>query len=254
MPHITWCTTGILSFLPIHAAGIYGDQGDHVFDYAISSYTPTLSALLPSASRLPTKQGGVLAVSQESTPGYPPLPGTREELARITQRVKGLHYTELQNSEATRATVLKAMEEYECIHLACHGVQDTVNPTESSFPLHDGPLSLAEIARKSLKNKGLAFLSACQTATGDENMPDEAIHLAAGMLVAGYPSVIATMWSINDSDAPLVADEVYGQLIQDGKLDSNESARALHSAVATLRAKIGETEFYRWVPYIHMGI
>jgi hypothetical protein len=39
----------------------------------------------------------------------------------------------------------------------------------------------------------LAFLSACQTAKGDEDMPDQAVHLAASMLFCGFKSVIATM-------------------------------------------------------------
>ncbi|THU78663.1 hypothetical protein K435DRAFT_886958 [Dendrothele bispora CBS 962.96] len=91
----------------------------------------------------------------------------------------------------------------------------------------------------SLKNAELAVLSACETATGDENLPEEAVHLAAGMLAVGYPSVIATMWSIGDSDAPLIADKVYANLL--GPLDNSESqkakltpAYALHEAVKHL--------------------
>ncbi|KDN37406.1 hypothetical protein RSAG8_10211, partial [Rhizoctonia solani AG-8 WAC10335] len=82
---------------------------------------------------------------------------------------------------------------------------------------------------------------------------DEVVHLASGMLMAGYPSVIATMWSVMDSDAPFVADKVYGQLLRDGTMHCNDTARALHHAVAELREKIGYKEFTRWVPYIHIG-
>ncbi|KAJ7463598.1 hypothetical protein FB451DRAFT_1492996 [Mycena latifolia] len=42
-----WCPTGPLTFLPIHAAGLYGDNGrDCVSDYVVSSYTPGLASLL----------------------------------------------------------------------------------------------------------------------------------------------------------------------------------------------------------------
>lgn len=54
----------------------------------------------------------------------------------------------------------------------------------------------------SADNAELAFLSACQTAVGDEKIPEESIRLAAGMLAVGYKGVIATMWSIRDDDAP----------------------------------------------------
>ena len=39
---------------------------------------------------------------------------------------------------------------------------------------------------KSLEPAELAFLSACQTATGYEKLPEEAVHLVAGMLAAGF--------------------------------------------------------------------
>ncbi|KAF8598996.1 TPR-like protein, partial [Ceratobasidium sp. AG-I] len=253
LPHITWCTTGALSFLPIHAAGDYGSGEERIYDYAITSYTPTLSALLPSASSSPGHESGVLTVSQESTHGLPPLPGTKQELAAIQKHIGDLPHRQLENIEATPAAVLAAMEKYECVHLACHASQNVVLPTKSCFHLHGGTLSLEEISQRSLKNKGLAFLSACQTAMGDEKMPDESIHLAAGMLVAGYPSVIATMWSIDDLDAPVVADHVYGQLIDGGKMDWSRAARALHVAVGVLREKVEEKEFTRWVPYVHIG-
>ncbi|KAF8597786.1 hypothetical protein BDV93DRAFT_562009 [Ceratobasidium sp. AG-I] len=254
LPHITWCTTGALSFLPIHATGNYGSGEDRIFDYAITSYTPTLSTLLVTTPQSSIQISGVLAVSQESTPGLSNLPGTKDELVHIKKHLEGLPYGQLENSQATPQTVLDAMEKYECVHLACHASQNAEVPTQSCFHLHNGTLSLDDITQRSLKNKSLAFLSACQTATGDQKLPDEAIHLAAGMLVAGYPSVIATMWSISDYDAPSVADEVYGQLVRNGKLDCSQVARALHVAVGALRAQVGEDAFSRWVPYIHMGV
>ncbi|CCO38100.1 hypothetical protein BN14_12265 [Rhizoctonia solani AG-1 IB] len=145
------------------------------------------------------------------------------------------------------------MEQHDWVHLACHAKQNIRDPTKSGFFLHGGTLDLAAITQRSFRNKGLAFLSACQTATGDEKLPDEAIHLASGMLMAGYPSVIATMWSVKDEDAPFVADQVYAQLMKDGKVGNGEAGKALHHAVAGLREKIGLKEFGRWASYIHIG-
>lgn len=108
--------------------------------------------------------------------------------------------------------------------------------------------------QKSLSNKGLAFLSACETAMGDKERPDESVHLASGMLLAGYPSVIASMWSIKDSDAPVVANGVYSQLLKGGRMDYWSAAKALHDATNKLRNSVGEKQFERWVPYIHIGV
>ncbi|KAG8717636.1 hypothetical protein FRC09_013966 [Ceratobasidium sp. 395] len=45
LPHITWCTTGPLSFLPLHAAGDYSHPSTALPYLAVSSYTPTIGAL-----------------------------------------------------------------------------------------------------------------------------------------------------------------------------------------------------------------
>ena|ERR1700733_5989643 len=86
MPHLTWCLSGPLTFLPIHAAGFY-DTGDQpkIFDYVVSSFTPSLSALL-GAKRHPPKYSPaarLLTVSQPATPGQKPLPGTLHEVNAI---------------------------------------------------------------------------------------------------------------------------------------------------------------------------
>ncbi|KAG8738820.1 hypothetical protein FRC11_001119, partial [Ceratobasidium sp. 423] len=254
LPHITWCPTGPLSFLPLHAAGNYDQPRSRVFDYVISSYTPTLTALLTCTPSSLTRTSRVLAIGQANTPGHTALPGTTGELACLKGHAQNIaEYSQLTGDQATTTAVLDAMEQHDWVHLACHAHQNVKDPTKSGFYLHDGTLDLATISRRSFKNKGLAFLSACQTATGDEKLPDEAIHLASGMLMAGYPSVIATMWSIKDSDAPFVADKVYGRLMKDGKIGTGEAGEALHYAVAALRDNVGEKEFARWVPYIHIG-
>ncbi|CAE6469288.1 unnamed protein product [Rhizoctonia solani] len=254
LPHITWCPTGPLSFLPLHAAGNYSQTKSRVFDYVISSYTPTLSALLAATPRSLDRSCRVLVVGQANTPNHNPLHGTTKELAHIKSHTHNkVGYSQLVDDQATTTAVLGAMEHHDWVHLACHAHQNVKDPTKSGFYLHDGTLDLASINRRSFKNKGLAFLSACQTATGDETLPDEAIHLASGMLMAGYPSVIATMWSVDDEDAPFVADKVYERLMKDGTIGNGEAGRALHHAVAGLRDRVGEDHFERWVPYIHIG-
>ncbi|THU75490.1 hypothetical protein K435DRAFT_579188, partial [Dendrothele bispora CBS 962.96] len=221
LPHITWCATGALAFLPLHAAGIYGSEDPtkdvNISDFAVSSYTTTLSALLGSGSNSkqdPTVFHSVLIVSQPATPGpYLGLPGTVKEAEVIQRYASPAHTCHLTHELATVEAVSGEMSKYDIIHLACHGIQDIEKPLNSAFALYDGRLQLNRLMTLSLKNTKLAFLSACQTATGDENLPEEAVHLAAGMLAIGYPSVIATMWSIKDNDAPLIADKVYANLL-----------------------------------------
>jgi CHAT domain-containing protein len=80
------------------------------------------------------------------------------------------------------------------LHLACHGVQD-VDPLSSALVmLQDGRLTIEDMLQLDLPEAVLAYLSACQTAKGDRNTPDQAVHLAAFMLFCDFRSIVGTMW------------------------------------------------------------
>jgi CHAT domain-containing protein len=79
------------------------------------------------------------------------------------------------------------------LHLASHGIQEP-DPLKSAFLMQDGQFSIEDIMELNLPHAVFAFLSACQTAKGDERAPDQAVHLAASMLFCGFRSVIGTMW------------------------------------------------------------
>ncbi|KAI0033363.1 CHAT domain-containing protein [Vararia minispora EC-137] len=272
MPHITWCPTEALSFLPLHAAGIY-DPVDplrtvRVSDFVISSYTPSLSTLasLHSHRALPAcaspqseiSNPRVLVVSQSDTPGLnAPLPCTAEEASKILHHFPN-DATHLEDAHATVDSVLAEMAQHDWVHLACHGVQDSSgDPTKSAFFLYNGRLELSRLMETTIPRAGLAVLSACQTATGDVKLPEEAAHLAAGMLAVGYRSVVGTMWSINDEDGPVLADALYGALRKQrerGEGGKPRVAEALHEALRQLREAVGEDSFARWVPFVHFGL
>ncbi|KAF8596645.1 hypothetical protein BDV93DRAFT_563120 [Ceratobasidium sp. AG-I] len=254
-PRVTWCTAGLLSFLPLHAAGLYdkNDPETRGFSYVVSSYTLTLSNLIISQDAS-NDFCGILGIGQASTHSQTSLPGTVLELDRIGEEAVNLPFTRLDGASATTEAVLQAMETHSWVHFACHASQNVLDPMASSFHLHNGVLNLGAIIEKPLKNASFAFLSACQTATGDQKLPDEALHLAAGMITAGYKSVIATMWSIFDDDAPLVAEKVYAHMLEGGRPDHRKASKALHIAMESLRDKVGEKAFAQWVPFIHVGV
>jgi CHAT domain-containing protein len=146
------------------------------------------------------------------------------------------------------------MEDSNWLHLACHGTQSPIEPTKSALLLRDGHLTLEEIIGLHLPKAEFAFLSACQTTTGDEKLPEEAVHIAGGMLLAGYRSVVATMWSIQDDLAPEVADEFYAHIMQsEERPDNRKAAEALHLSVQKLRRKPG-IPLTAWIPFVHLGV
>ena len=227
-------------------------------DFVISSYVPTLSVLLSPLNPDVAPNGNLrlLAVRQPPSDGLSRLPGVATELEHLRAVVRNSPSactTLLESSVCTVEEVLAHMREADWVHFACHGIQDATSPTSSGLCLADGRrLKISDIVSLSRPRGGLAFLSACQTAMGDEGLSDEAIHVAAGMLFAGYGGVVGTMWSISDKHAPDVAKDVYEQLFRnDTRPDYREAARALHGAIGRLRDR---ATFATWLPFIHVGL
>lgn len=200
-------------------------------------------------------------MTQPETPGYASLPGTREEGRQLQKMLSESQITSalFEHERATVAEVQGVFEQHQWVHLACHGSQHASDATQSAFALYDGPLSLANLMHTSVDEAELAFLSACQTATGDVGNPEESVHLAAGMLVVGFKGVIGTMWSIGDTDAPVVVEAYYRKLLEirsTGEVGAGNTgaAYALHEAMKVLREKIGERNILRWAPFVHFGV
>jgi CHAT domain-containing protein len=165
----------------------------------VSSYTPTLTALLdpPSDAASSFK---ITAVIEPHAPDCRPLPGATAELEKITEQVPNQWLTRLVST--TVETTQNHLRGSSIVHFACHGTQDLEQPLNSGLILTSGRLKVSEIMRRPeedykldvRKTMSLAFLSACETAKGDKRVPDEAMHLAATLLFAGFRGVVATMW------------------------------------------------------------
>lgn len=140
-----------------------------------------------------------LLIAAPFSPGCTYLDNVTQEVAVVTNVLSGASATVLELEDdagrgAATSSVVDHLPDATILHLACHGQQDTASPLESGFCLRDGRLSVADLMRLSLPNAVLAFLSACETAKGDQTQPDQVVHLAAAMLFVGFRSVIATMW------------------------------------------------------------
>lgn len=257
-PRLWWCPVGLLSLLPLHAAGHHPrhqtapDTGRWTGNLVISSYTPTLAAL--SRGRSPRSASELrrhLAVAMPQTSGLSDLAAVHDELASLVRHASSaVEIVPLVGEEATREVVLEQLARCGRVHLACHAFQDPADPAESAFSLADGRLTITDIAELEIADAELAFLSACQTAAGDLQLPDEAIHLAAAVQLVGFRQIVATSWNVGDAAAATAADKFYAKLSRATTPDS--VAAALHHAVGKLRDG-DPTEPVRWASFVHFG-
>jgi CHAT domain-containing protein len=194
----------------------------------------------------------LLAVAQPNAPGLTPIHGTEAELRGIERVGRNLNMsvTAVLGNEATKERVLKEMDMCPWVHFACHGLQNR-EPHKSALYLGDEPLGILDIAKKEIAHAEFAFLSACQTATGDSNVTEEAVHISAGMLLAGYRGVVGTMWSIPDDNTPEMVEEFYKLMLANDKHDPRTAAQSLWEATKKMQGKM---KLEQWVPFIHLGI
>ncbi|KAG8694012.1 hypothetical protein FRC08_008750 [Ceratobasidium sp. 394] len=250
---VFWCVAG-LSDLPIHAAGPYKAGGVNLPDILISSYTPTVSALIrarQAKAKSSPDRPRMLAVAQTEVEGFLPLPYATEEVSVIKQLE--IVSTELLDQKATPHSVLNHLESHSWVHLCCHGTTNAQLPLLSAFHLHHGSLTIESLMRTELPSADFAFLSACHSAEGSI-VQNENMSLASALQVAGFRSIVATMYAIGDDDGPVVAQTLYEYLFRDreGTTDSSEAAIGLNKAVRVLRK--AKVPMHRWVPFIHIGV
>ena len=259
-PHrsrIWWCPTAEFSFLPLHAAGSFRKGQPTLPDLYISSYTPTLTALIRARQKKTlnpsVNQHRFLVVGQAQAPGQCELVSVNAELSSISQRIGSVAaLTCIQDQDATIAKVVEEFQRNEFVHLACHGIPDRKQPFESGFALGDGLLKIENIMQYELQDAQFTYLSACHTTVGDEESPDEVIHLAAAMQFAGFRSVIGTMWAVDDGHTIEITSKFYEYMLDEsGGLDHTRAALALHRTMNSLR--LSKIPLDQRILYIHIG-
>lgn len=253
-PKVWWCPTGLLSFLPIHAAGYHNDpQPRSAMDCVISAYTSTVRALKYSRDNIsPPEEKRGLIIAMPNTPNQDPLPGARSEAAIIRKHFRSDgHQFKLDRVmfHPSRQEVREAIEGKTFVHFACHAKSDESDPSSSALFFNDGPITVGEISQLSIRGGSLAYLSACHTALSlAPKLDDESITLTSAFQVAGFSRVVGTLWKVVDSASSTVAKDFYGNM----EGDVGKAADALHAAVKSLRDE-HRTEPSLWAAYTYTG-
>ena len=194
-----------------------------------------------------------MVVGQAQAPGQCELVSVNTELYNISQRIGSVAtLSRVQDQDATMAKVAEELQKNEFVHLACHGIPDPKQPFESGFALGDGLLKVENIMQYDLQNAQFTYLSACHTTVGDEESPDEVIHLAAAMQFAGFRSVIGTMWAVDDGHTNEITSKFYQYMLDEsGRLDHTRAALALHRTMNSLQ--LSKIPLDQRILYIHIG-
>ncbi len=185
------------------------------------------------------------------------LPAATAELQGLQDKIFKSGAKVFTSGKATKETFFAQAKNVDILHLATHGVIET-NPLES-YLLFAGStketqeLTLLEVAGyTALREKNsLVFLSACQTAkeATKAGSGSELITLAEAFAMAGAPTLIATLWEVEDSATRLFAETFYGALANKDK-DKLDAMRA--GEIALIRSAEYAHPFY-WASFLMIG-
>ena len=213
--------TGLLSFLPLHAAWIEDSNTPTGRYYALDAihftYAPnarSLSKAQEIAQR--TFADSILAIDEPKHEGANPLPNSKREVqAAIATFQNSQVFTQ---EQATREEVLSALPHYKILHCSCHGKAQLEEPLKSGLDMtgkgEEAVLTLRDLLDLKLveNNQGgirLTILSACETGLPGIELADEAISLPTGLLQAGVAGVAASLWSVSELSTMVLLSRFY---------------------------------------------
>jgi CHAT domain-containing protein/tetratricopeptide (TPR) repeat protein len=155
----------------------------------------------------------------EAAPSFGPLPGSRRELMEAAAAIPSS--TLLLDRVATEERIKsEPLDSYAVLHFAVHVVVDNERPDRTALVLtndpgstEDGLLQAREIAHLRLRAK-LVVLSGCNTGSPVFQSSFDNTSLVRSFLFAGAKSVVATLWSIDDTFTAYLMGQFYAYLKQ----------------------------------------
>ena len=255
---------GKLHLLPFDA--LTDEHENYVLESRTVTYSPsaTVFALLRQAPRTDRVETSFLGVASSAYSGttlaavvrsadnagglfdttpvtFSDLPGTKQEIASVAAIVPGSKKL-LIDASATESN-FKALRlgDYRIIHLAVHGVGSPQFPDRAALVVgssegtgQDGLLQAREIRELPLR-ADLVILSACDTGSGKLLGEEGIASLERAFLLAGARSVVASLWTADDTYTIALMKRFYQHLVA----GSDEGA-ALRQAKLDLLKEFGD--------------
>ena len=205
----------------------------------------------PYQSTEPIAQRGSMRTLRS---GVAQLKGAAKEIQAIANYFEGEFDC---SPTATKANFTEQVSDFGILHLAMHGQPSLENPSEAHLVfsnlnnetdkanlLHHYEITALETQAQ------LAVLSACETGVGKEIEGEGVMSLGRGFMYAGIPSIVMSLWKMNDQSTSELMPLFYKNLSEGMRKD-----KALHQAkLAYLKNALPEQAhpFY-WSGFVSLG-
>jgi CHAT domain-containing protein len=225
-----------LHYLPFQALH---DGDGYVVERREVSYAPSAAVLLQCLRRANRgfDKALLIGVADEL------IPKVRNEIHALAPLFS--EAVTLLDGDATVAALARESQAADIVHLACHGQFRPDNPLFSSLRLGDGWLTVRDTYNLKLQCE-LVTLSACETGLNQVAPGEELIGLARGFVTAGAPSLLLSLWTVDDEATGETMTRFYSELGQ-----SRAPAHSLREAQLAMMKSHPHPFF--WSPFVLMG-
>lgn len=258
------CPDGILHDVPF--AALADSRGKPMIEHFAIATAPSASGWCASLRRsmaLIKESGGpaivvgisrfkAVASDKSARSGLSALPSAPAEVTLIKQTFGPTTRT-LSESNATAASFLRAAPTAGYLHVATHAISNRLDPLQTALVMspgsHTDPGMVYPTDLLSSKlNCRLAVLSACGTYRGRLVRGEGPKNFAWAFVAAGCPSVVSTLWKIDDRAALAWAKAFYASY----KRTTNPGI-SLQKACLTLRATKEFSSPVHWAAWTLTG-
>jgi CHAT domain-containing protein len=172
------------------------------------SYAPSCQLLQQAKQRQRPNFSHLFAIANPTKDRYL----LELQAANIRHKFKSNDF--LAKDDANKNAILNAKLSFaNCAHFGCHGKFEPDSPLESSLVFANKErLTLLEIFNLDLNQCRLVTLSACETGLTESKTSDEYIGLPFGFLLAGSPSMVSTLWKVDELASTLLLIRFYENL------------------------------------------
>lgn len=190
---------------------------------------------------------------QDLRSGLSKLEFAPREVEKISRFMDTDVYT---GEDATEQLFKSDGANYNVLHFATHGMVEDKNSLYSRIAFsppkdsaEDGMLHTYELFSMKL-NADLAVLSACNTGMGQLVRGEGIMSLARGFMYAGCPSIVMSLWAVNDESSANIMEEFYRHLAKgQGKDESLRAAKLNYLDQAQGR----QAHPYYWAAHVLIG-
>jgi CHAT domain-containing protein/tetratricopeptide (TPR) repeat protein len=219
---------GLLKTLPDTSETIRFNELNYLVKDVNINYANSVNIFLKNKASKPKLRNHTLAFAPEynseefkmtgTSYKLAPLPGVQKEVDEIA---KSVNTTIFRSKDASEQNFREKSGNFDILHLAMHAYINDSLPAYSRLAFsqiadsttldNDGWLNTADIYNLDL-NASMTVLSACNTGVGKLQKGEGLMSLARGFLYAGCPSVVMSLWEVEDAAGTKIMTSFYKYL------------------------------------------